>query len=318
MLGFLIIIASVGAFRTFAEGQKILKVSNAAESVTSENMPLLESHLNANPTSNTPDIAVADNSAIVGESHLSGDTGSLNGIGGGNQIYSYVVRNGDTLSSIAQMFDVSVNTIRWANNLSGSTISPGETLVILPISGVQHIVVKGDTVQSIAKKYNADVNDILTYNGLTLDSKLSAGDEVIVPDGEINSVSSSTPPPSSSSLPVQAGYYMRPLIGGVKTQGIHGHNGVDLGGLPIGTKVMAAASGTVIVARTSGYNGGYGLYVVISHSNGTQTLYAHLSEVDVTVGEKVTQGETIGLLGTTGRSTGPHLHFEVRGARNPF
>lgn len=110
---------------------------------------------------------------------------------------------------------------------------------------------------------------------------------------------------------------MRPLRGGVKSQGIHGYNGIDIAA-PVGTPILASADGAVILARTSGYNGGYGLYVVIKHNNGTQTLYAHMSRVNVSVGQTVTQGEVIGAVGNTGRSTGPHIHFEVRGARNPF
>ena len=110
---------------------------------------------------------------------------------------------------------------------------------------------------------------------------------------------------------------MKPISGGRKSQGIHGHNGVDLAA-PVGTPIMASASGKVIISRTGGYNGGYGTYVVISHSNGTQTLYAHMSDNYVTVGESVSQGQTIGEIGMTGRTTGPHIHFEVRGASNPF
>ena len=110
---------------------------------------------------------------------------------------------------------------------------------------------------------------------------------------------------------------MRPIVGGRKSQGIHGYNAVDLAA-PTGTPIIASASGKVIIARSSGYNGGYGLYVVISHPNGTQTLYAHMSKVNVSVGRFVERGEIIGAVGNTGKSTGPHLHFEVRGARNPF
>jgi murein DD-endopeptidase MepM/ murein hydrolase activator NlpD len=115
---------------------------------------------------------------------------------------------------------------------------------------------------------------------------------------------------------VQTYLLIRPA-NAVKTQGIHGHNGVDFGG-PTGTSIKAAAGGTVTVARNGGYNGGYGSYVVISHPNGTQTLYAHMSSVGVSVGQNVGQGDYIGAIGNTGKSTGPHLHFEVRGARNPF
>jgi murein DD-endopeptidase MepM/ murein hydrolase activator NlpD len=109
------------------------------------------------------------------------------------------------------------------------------------------------------------------------------------------------------------------------TQGLHGYNAVDIG-TPIGTPIYAAATGQVIVARSSGWNGGYGNYIVISHDNGTQTLYAHLSQVLVSEGGSVAQGQTIGLSGNTGDvfpaptaahpNSGAHLHFEVRGAHN--
>jgi len=110
---------------------------------------------------------------------------------------------------------------------------------------------------------------------------------------------------------------MRPISGGQKSQGLHGYNGVDLdtyGGAPI----FAAANGKVIISKSSGWNGGYGKYVVISHGNGTQTLYAHNSQNIVYPGQNVVKGQVIGYIGSTGRSTGSHLHFEVRGAQNPF
>ena len=87
---------------------------------------------------------------------------------------------------------------------------------------------------------------------------------------------------------------------------------------PVGTPIRASAGGVVIISRSSGYNGGYGSYVVISHSNGTQTLYAHMNKVQAIQGTTVAQGELIGTVGSTGKSTGPHVHFEVRGAANPF
>jgi Membrane proteins related to metalloendopeptidases len=103
----------------------------------------------------------------------------------------------------------------------------------------------------------------------------------------------------------------------VRTQGLHGNNGVELG-CPIGTPVIASAGGKIVSAKSSGYNGGYGKVIIIAHENNTQTLYAHLSRVDVNVGDIVQQGDIIGLTGNTGKSTGPHLHFEIRGAKNPF
>ncbi|HRH55479.1 MAG TPA: M23 family metallopeptidase, partial [Candidatus Paceibacterota bacterium] len=101
------------------------------------------------------------------------------------------------------------------------------------------------------------------------------------------------------------------------SQGIHGWNGVDMSA-PSGTPIYAAAGGTVIVSRVGGWNGGYGNYVVIEHAGGVQTLYAHMATDSVSVGETVSRGQNIGTVGNTGQSTGYHLHFEVRGAKNPF
>jgi len=266
------------------------------------------------------------------------------------QISVYIVRKGDTLASIAKMFGVTTNTIIWANDITNGKVSVGDQLVILPISGISHTVVKGDTLQSIAKKYGADVSDILSYNGLTQDSTLSLGEVIIVPGGDLDTAppqSSSTSSRSSSSssgssttnscglkvstyekllvnpckYPSYPDYYTNPLAnGGTKTQVLHGYNAVDLAD-PVGTSIHAAADGKVIVAKNnSAWNGGYGNYVVISHANGTQTLYAHMRNLatGISVGTTVTQGETIGYIGMTGETTGPHVHFEVRGARNPF
>jgi murein DD-endopeptidase MepM/ murein hydrolase activator NlpD len=113
------------------------------------------------------------------------------------------------------------------------------------------------------------------------------------------------------------GFFIWPVGGGVKTQGLHGYNGIDIGA-PKGTPIYASAGGVVIVSRDSGWNGGYGEYVVIAHDNGVQTLYGHMSRVVAQAGTHVDQGDIIGYIGQTGKATGPHLHFEVRGAKNPF
>jgi len=237
-----------------------------------------------------------------------------------DQISIYVVRAGDTLSQIAEMFDVTVNTIKWGNDLSSNTLKEGDTLVILPISGVKHVVVKGDTLASIAKKYKGDAEEIIAYNNLSKRASLSVGSIIIVPDGEVLASSPrsiTSGPRSSSSLKEYAGFYMRPIVGGKKTQGIHGYNGVDLAA-PVGTPILASADGEVIISRGGGWNGGYGNYIVIKHKNGTQTLYSHNSRNTVSVGDSVKQGDVIGFIGTSGKVTGAHVHFEIRGAKNPF
>lgn len=239
-----------------------------------------------------------------------------------SEISVYTVRPGDTPSQIAEMYDVSVNTIYWANDIKNGVIQPGDTLVILPITGVRHVVKDGETLSSIVKKYGGDVDEVLAYNQLSTADELSIGDTVVIPNGVVENaspkrVATAEPVSVSGAVNTGASYYAHPLPGARRTQGLHGHNGIDFGA-GVGTPIRAAAAGEVIVSRSGGWNGGYGNYVVIRHPNGTQTLYAHNSSNAVGVGAYVAQGEVIGYVGNTGRSTGSHLHFEVRGATNPF
>lgn len=236
------------------------------------------------------------------------------------EISVYTVREGDALSQIAEMYGVTTNTILWANDIaSASSIQPGDTLVILPIVGVQHTVVSGETLSTILEKYEADMEEVLAYNSLPAEYVLSIGDELIIPGGQMHAprTVAARPTPTRSSGTVSAAGLSHPAPGAVRTQGVHGYNGVDLAASH-GSSIRAAAAGEVIVSKATGWNGGYGQYIVIRHSNGTQTLYAHLSRNDVAVGAWVSGGQVIGGMGNTGRSTGTHLHFEVRGGANPF
>lgn len=237
----------------------------------------------------------------------------------GGEISVYIVREGDSLSQIAEMFGVTANTILWANDIPRATaIKPGDTLVILPVVGVRHVVKTGDTIASIAKKYKGDAAEIELYNQLASGDALAVGSTLVIPGGALHTEPAravaagqrSTATSNSASL-------SHPVPGAIKTQGIHGYNAIDLAAA-VGTPIRAAAAGEVIVSKSSGWNGGYGNYIVIRHANGVQTLYSHLSRNDVGVGARVTSGQVIGAMGSTGRSTGSHLHFEVRGARNPF
>lgn len=264
------------------------------------------------------DITIVEGSTLVSDSNPAGQQASLLQEHGNSQISTYVVREGDTISQIANMFGVSVNTIRWGNNISGNTISPGQTLVILPISGVRHTIKSGETLAGIAKLYKGEVKEIIAFNDIGESDKLATGQVIIVPDGVLPSgTKGSSGSKGGASQPTYEGYYQRPIAGGRRSQGIHGFNGVDLA-TSQGANILAAASGVVTVSRGSGWNGGYGNYIVISHPNGTQTLYAHTSSNLVGAGERVEQGQVIGYVGSTGRSTGPHVHFEIRGAKNPF
>jgi LysM repeat protein len=248
-----------------------------------------------------------------------------------DQTSVYVVRDGDSISVIADMFGVTTNTILAANDIKkGDTITPGEVLFILPISGVEHTVKNGETLQSIAKLLNADVNDIIAYNGLSLDAKLAVGDELLIPGGDMADEGGDKPAANLGTAqatdknyydahPIKnvAGYFINPVPTGIKTQGLHGpgHRGIDIGA-PTGTPIYASASGVVSLAH-GGWSGGYGNMVIIDHPNGTKTLYAHMSKIGTQTGATVKQGQVIGYVGSTGHSTGPHLHFEVFNAKNP-
>ncbi len=306
--------------------------ANAAPTVTPLHLvsetPTLRAALNIDPTpaKGANDMSVVENVALMAEvgpeGTLADIDASLNEKG---HIALYVVRKGDTLAAIAKAFGVSVNTISWANDIKNGNIKVGDQLVILPVTGVKHTVKKGESLTGIVKQYKADLDETIAFNNLSTSTDIAVGAEIIIPYGVETVVAaptttSGTKPtskPRGTGGPDLAGYFIRPVDGGRKSQGIHGFNGVDIS-IPVGSRIKAAASGTVVVARGSGWNGGYGLYVVISHGNGTQTLYAHLSQVNVSTGDQVTQGDTIGLSGNTGKSTGAHLHFEVRGAKNPF
>ena len=313
----------------FYFGEEILKTSAPNSQKTAnfnaQNIQLLESSLNYESTGSKGggDITIVNNNSLLPDSGPLGTIADIEDQTDSGQISIYVVREGDSLSQIASMFNVSVNTIIWSNDIArGSKIVPGQTLVILPISGVKYEVKKGDTVKSIAKKLNGDANEIIKFNDLPADGQLAEGQTLIVPNGEIAPVLAAKSDLKSSPVrgangPSYAGYYIRPIVGGRKSQGLHGYNGVDLADY-CGTAVMASASGDVIINREGGWNGGYGNYAVISHSNGTQTLYSHLLSSIVSAGWHVVQGQVIGYIGSTGKSTGCHLHFEVRGAKNPF
>ncbi|MFA6095129.1 MAG: peptidoglycan DD-metalloendopeptidase family protein [Candidatus Paceibacterota bacterium] len=291
----------------------------------SQTMPILQAAINSdpNPFKGSEDIALVAGSALISENGPAGASATNATVDktSSDTISVYTVRDGDTLSAIASMFNISANTIMWANDLKSKTLKIGQQLVILPINGVKHVVVKGETLSSIAKKYKGDMQDIREFNNLGATAVLSIGDEIIIPEGEVSidvpASAVSQTARAIAKLPLYDGYYTRPVIGGVRTQGVHGHNGIDVG-LKVGSPVYASAGGTVILSKSSGYNGGYGQYIIISHPNGTQTVYGHLSQNFVSVGTKVVQGQNIGLSGNTGRSTGPHIHFEIRGARNPF
>lgn len=262
------------------------------------------------------DLLVLENNSIVSSANPSG-TAIFSGFR--REILKYVVKQGDNPEKIAISFDISTDTLLFANNLTEyGIIKPGQELVILPINGVRVQVGKSDTLDAIAKKYKGDKMEIIAFNNLPLDGTIKAGEYLIIPGGgmPVTTPRYTTPTQKYAGSTIPAGWLIIPTTGRGWGR-IHAANGVDIAAA-CGTPVYAAAAGKVILSDGVGYNGGYGKYIKIQHLNGVVTLYAHGSKLLVDQGEQVVQGQLIMLMGTTGRSTGCHLHFEVRGATNPL
>lgn len=236
-------------------------------------------------------------------------------------IVNYAVEPGDTVSTIAEEFEISVNTILWENNLSAySIIRPGDSLVILPTSGVTHKVASGETLVGLAAKYKVESNEIVATNHLPEDGKIAIGQKLIIPGGQkatyasyqpnrysgISAVKDLIKPPASKQAPGNKMAW--PTVGSRITQYFSWrHFAIDIAN-KVGTPIYAADAGTIEVA---GWGRGYGNQVVVNHGGGKKTRYGHMSKTLVEKGQKVDKGEVIGLMGSTGWSTGSHVHFEV-------
>lgn len=240
------------------------------------------------------------------------------------KIITYQVEKGDTLASIAQKFSskdnvISEDTIRWANNLSDDTLTVGQSLQILPVTGVSHKVEEGETIYTIAKKYNTDPQKIadFPFNEFAGNGEgfgLVTGEILIVPDGTPPSKKPVSRPSvyvANGPVAVATGGWYFPVQGEVTQYPSWYHMALDIAG-PIGAPVYAAHSGTIDRVSVGAFDTGYGNNIWINDGDGIRTHYAHLSSVAVSVGQRVIGGQTIiGYRGNTGRSTGPHTHFEV-------
>lgn len=236
-------------------------------------------------------------------------------------IIDYIVQAGDSVSTIAANFGISVNTILWENDLNAySLIRPGNKLVILPMSGVAYKVARGDTLATIASKYGVDADTIMETNKLASAEMLSAGQKLIIPGGKKTYYASSRPSSNISATSflkdllkpqnlrsTASNKLAWPTVGARITQYFSWrHYAVDIANKR-GTPVYACDAGVVEVA---GWGTGYGNQIVIDHGGGRKSRYGHLSKFYVSKGEVVKKGEAIAAMGSTGRSTGPHVHFE--------
>lgn len=235
------------------------------------------------------------------------------------EVEKYTVQDGDTLGTIAEAHGLNLSTVLWANELTfRSTIRPGQELTIPPVDGVLYTVKSGDTVNSIAKKYNAETESVVAFNKLADANDLSIGETLLIPGGEPPKAPAArrtaplssifTTPSGTNSGSEVVGGWVWPTDWRTITQ-YYGwrHTGIDIDG-DYTTQNYAARAGTITRA---GWFGGYGICVDIDHGDGYVTRYGHFSKVYVNVGDVVEAGQALGKTGTTGRSTGTHLHFEV-------
>lgn len=268
----------------------------------------------------TPDLKIIQDNFIYGVSTpriLSTQTlGAIFGESSQNrkEVTDYSVEPGDTIDSVATKFNISVNTILWANSLSkNSALKVGQNLTILPVSGLIHIVRSGDTIGEIAKTYKSKADVIVSFNNLTNEGDIFIGDILIIPDGLMPTKAA----PSAPQTALPDSFFIFPAEGRI-TQGLHYYNAIDLAN-KCGTPIYATASGTVQRAvANGGWNFGMGNHITILHSGGISTYYGHLMTLFVKPGDLVNVGDRIGLMGSTGKSTGCHVHFEVVGAKNPL
>lgn len=235
-----------------------------------------------------------------------------------DKVENYAVKSGDTLASIGKKFGVSVDTVKWANNLKSDTIKPDQTLKIPPVTGVVHTVVSGESIYSIAKKYKTSAQSIVNFifnDFADIDTfALRSGQTLYVPDGIIEpeqpKYAAMAPQYANAIAGVRGSTnFIWPTTGMITQYPTWYHMAFDIANNSL-PPIIAADTGTVIFAGC--INWGYGCHVVVDHGNGYSTLYAHMSTLSVSAGQAVNQGQQVGNMGSTGRSTGAHLHFEIR------
>jgi len=243
---------------------------------------------------------------------------------------TYKIESGDTLYSIGEKFKISADALKYVNNLSDNSIlKVGQDITVPPVAGLIHTVERGDTLTSIALKYDVPAQAVADFNYILDTSTLALGTELVIPGGKVPKVvpvytlySGAPSTGDSSAANADKGFCVWPSTVRVVTQYYSWyHNGVDIA-TPHNISsppLLACTSGTVVRAGWDPF--GLGLHVRIDHGGGYETVYGHMSRIDVSYGQQVSRGDVIGLMGNTGRSTGPHVHFIVKYngiAQDPF
>lgn len=318
----------------------------------SQNIPLMESNLNPELKNsiNSESMVIVDDQALEANIGPNGASDIEQKYVSTKKIQTYTIKAGDTIEKISKQFGISKNTLINSNDSLSATgkLKAGQVIAILPVAGVAYEVKRGDTIEALAKKYGSSAKEILKYNDMDNASDLQIGDTIVIPGGKKPIVKSpvekapaikapekkvaeviqkpepkeeiSLPSePKSNSEPSSSGFIW-PMPQGVGriSQRLHDDNAVDIAA-PKGTPLYAIKDGRVLIADGSGWNGGYGLYVVVDFDDGGQALYGHMSRVASVAGQVVKQGDIIGYVGTTGSSTGNHVHLSLRdGVKNPY
>lgn len=245
------------------------------------------------------------------------------------EIQTYTVQTGDTIEGIAAKFNIQPTTVIWSNDdveKAPDRLQVGQVLKILPVNGIYYTVEQNDSLSGIAGEFKVNVDDILKspLNNLQPDAQLQPGMQIVIPNGvkqwkqqEVIASNSSSGRQSAASYAApavpsysSAGNFGWPTAASMVSQGFWwGHRGLDIAA-SIGVPIYASESGYVNYAGWN--NTGYGNMIMLSHGGGFETLYGHLSEWYVDPGQYVSKGQLIGAMGSTGNSTGPHVHFEIR------
>ncbi len=229
----------------------------------------------------------------------------------------YKVRKGDTLWGISRALKVDLGLLMSANGLNARTILRIGQNIKIPGSAANYYLLKeGDTMWSIAATYGISVKQLQGLNQSKNPNRLKIGDRIIIPAGQQRLAAATQE--SSRGFHISRAFYAWPLLGSItsyygwRKSGFH--HGLDIAG-KTNTAITASAPGKVLFA---GYKAVYGRTVIVDHANGEQTLYAHASKILVKPGQEVERGETIAKVGSSGRTTGPHLHFEIRKGEQTF
>lgn len=315
---YLIWIVSFAIFIMFANFM-LLGIHTSSNNISEENLLSeispetdnnFEENLNNIPTVTSDANSIANSSGIFYDYLMEDDSLDSDGIIG-MKYDEYTIENGDNLTVISKKIGVNLDTLVSVNRISNANkLRPGQKIKIPNRNGLLYAVQKGESLEEITEKYEIDLNKVLSFNKIYDKDNINAGDEIFLPGAKYTLEERIDKFGQMFSLPTKVtrissvfGYRVHPITK-VRTK----HMGVDIQG-SLNTPIYAARKGKVIFA---GYSGGYGNLVIVRHDKGYTTYYGHLNKITTRVGANVGQGTMIGRMGSTGNSTGSHLHFEVR------